>query len=252
MPMMRLAAPFLLGTFLALPLVAPKPAMGAYVVERFTGDSTFTTRCGGTACEFAVSEGRAGNVGTTGTFEVVQGVPTTLTGPEQTAGGGTAQFAGWPNDASWSLTYNASGQTLTFTVPGSNPTPLTALNLDLSQATGIFVRVAGFSLTETGEITDLSFNSDTDGTLNLGSLGPATGSGPAAEYLAFAGFDTMANWTLSGVATLIGGSQARPSFQIKMTDAAVVPIPAALPLMLTGLAGLGYLGYRRRITPAAG
>ncbi|WP_211907329.1 VPLPA-CTERM sorting domain-containing protein [Pikeienuella piscinae] len=32
----------------------------------------------------------------------------------------------------------------------------------------------------------------------------------------------------------------------RVADAAVVPLPAALPLLLTGLAGLGFVSRRRR------
>jgi hypothetical protein len=58
-------------------------------------------------------------------------------------------------------------------------------------------------------------------------------------------------WTrgsLNGVA--VAGNPGLADFAPNNSDASVVPLPAALPLFATGLAGLGLLGWRRKKTAA--
>ena len=69
------------------------------------------------------------------------------------------------------------------------------------------------------------------------------------SYQAFSG-PIGEDWTLAGDAFLLGGERSQVAFQAKFNEA-VVPLPAAAWLMLSGLAGVGYTAYRGRRSAAA-
>ncbi|MEO1090828.1 MAG: VPLPA-CTERM sorting domain-containing protein [Pseudomonadota bacterium] len=234
--MMVLRLPALALVAAALHVSLPTPASAAVIVETGIDDTVFTTRCGGTACEKAVAEGRAGNQAANGDFEAALGVPNTLTTANINAGGGSAQFTGWNAGAAWTLSYTAASNELVFDVTGLPA--LTTTSADIADAPSIFVRVRGRDDTQSASLSGLTFNGQTlgDGTLS------STGS---AAYLAFAGFEPTADWVLAGVAQLVGGRGSAPAFQVKLTDAQVVPVPAALPLLASGILGLAWLRRRR-------
>lgn len=201
------------------------------LIERFSGDGVFDTRCNqgvsNQDCEFAVAEGRAGSRSLSGDWEFGLGVPFTTTSAGLAAGGGVAQYD-WAKDVAFTLEYVAATQALTFSAPGATPGSLST-TVDLASASSIFIRARGLEAAP-ATLVDIVFNGHA-----LGSLSSAG----VAEYLAFTGFGASANWLLSGKAlAFAGGSGSAPSFQIKLTDAQVIPLPAAAWLMLSGLGAL--------------
>ena len=81
------------------------------------------------------------------------------------------------------------------------------------------------------------------GTLNSTMLGPAAGIQTAV-------FNNLVSGTITSdqqiiVATFTAASQDLEA-TMEFTATSVVPLPAALPLFATGLAGLGLLGWRRK------
>jgi hypothetical protein len=79
------------------------------------------------------------------------------------------------------------------------------------------------------------------------SLGPVSlsATGGDVEYSGIGGTGAPTMWALSGMADFRGfDANSRPAFQIKPSEA-VVPLPAAAWMMISGLAAVGGLTYRR-------
>jgi hypothetical protein len=107
---------------------------------------------------------------------------------------------------------------------------------------------ATFSITEGG-------NTVTDGVLTF-ALNASTqmlafnNTGGNTVYLNLSGFSgltdpgSLAGVSLAGVTGTIGSDDF--GTPVNITSIAAVPLPAALPLLLAGLAGLGVTGRRRR------
>ena len=187
--------------------------------------------------EFAVAEGRNNNPNN-GDWELSLGVPNSSTTSNLKAGGGTVENFSWANGP-FAFTLEYSNEDLTFTL-GSET--LTANDVDLSSAKSLVIRTAS-GASSTAKLTGLKFGTH--------SIAPISSSNGIVSYTAI-GYANLANdWTLEGQADLIGfDSSSRPAFQFKVTDA-VVPLPAAAWLMLSGLAGVGYTAYRGRKRAAA-
>jgi hypothetical protein len=220
------------ATAAALTLTAAS-AEAAFTIERFTGDDDFTSRSG---TEYAVAEGRAGNQASNGDWEIGIGAPNTQPPDQQ------AQFD-WNGDFDFdpfTLSYTATSNQLTFDVRDTS----VSTSVDLSTGTNVFIRArGGATADEPGELSDLVFNSH-----DLGDLKPGVDE---VRYLAFAGPDLATDWSLTGNVWMPNGDGSSPAFQIKLTDASVVPLPAAAWLMISGLAGVGYTAYRGRKAAAA-
>ncbi len=204
------------------------PTQAAILIERT--DDLFFSRPGNV--EFAVAEGRAGVPGN-GDWEVGIGNPS--------PGGGQAQF-NWSGDTPFELAYDSGANELSFTLGSLSPMTFTP---DLSSADAIAIRVRGESgnpnaaRNGTVTLTDLTFNGHL---LDGGTVASSDG----VSVLAFSTTGLDSDWTLSGMASVLGGVRSSVAFQIKAGDFTVVPVPAALPLLATGLAALGYVRHRRR------
>lgn len=231
----RFVVPAILAGLLTL--VATQPAHALFVSE-ITDDSLFLRP--GTK-EYAVAEGRAGD--RLGLGEKELKIWNSLPGSSALS---ETQF-GWSGEVPFALTFD--GTDLRFTVQGST------VNVDAAGladgANSLVIRVRGEtgnanpSRNGTARLADVVFN---DNGVELFTIPEIVSSDGAIVY-AFSGLNVgEGDWSLSGLAELTGGLRSSVAFQIKVGEFAVVPVPAALPLLLTGLAGLGLVGYRRKVT----
>lgn len=90
---------------------------------------------------------------------------------------------------------------------------------------------------------------------NSARVGFSNGSGDAGTFLELDGSAINGALLDGGVNALISGSRnsnvdGRYIFEVRNglveDEVSTVPVPAALPLMMTGLAGLGLMGWRKR------
>lgn len=102
---------------------------------------------------------------------------------------------------------------------------------------------------EAGGTVGLSLTvADVDGDAGTAMLPGFDASGAGMTGVGFAAFGPAVDFDRISFVTLsiASGDQVSIRFDDFRTDAAVVPVPAALPMMLGGLAGLGVLARRRR------
>lgn len=82
---------------------------------------------------------------------------------------------------------------------------------------------------------------DAADTLLADDVGPVfPGNGTVSSSLVFAGLTAGATYTIKIAGTIFGDAAA---YQVAIS---ITPIPAALLMLAPALAGLGYVGYRRR------
>ncbi|WP_207186636.1 VPLPA-CTERM sorting domain-containing protein [Rhodobaculum claviforme] len=260
---------------MAAPLVAAlvlsaAAANGATLRTLSGGDGAFNALCaagnavgtGNQACEFAVGEMRTGAVGGAQTWEV--GVQNPPGSPVS-----TRNYA-WGNGAAQAFVFSFSGGTLTLAVGAAGATQVvsTATGVDLGGMSSMFLRtrtaqegfegVKLFDMTVTGAAPG-------GGAVGVHDLPDLTSSAPGstgAGYVQVSDVDWSADWTLAGSIRFSWdpdlacpcGSNLNVNF--KLTDletlsggppSSVIPLPAAGWLLLSGVAGLGWLGRRRAV-----
>ncbi|MEL6766965.1 MAG: VPLPA-CTERM sorting domain-containing protein [Pseudomonadota bacterium] len=234
------ALPALLAGALVLAVPAPSLAALIVVTDTVNADPDFVALCGGSdnfGCEYAVAQGVAGNRAPDGDTEAT--IFNRLT--NRPIG---QQTRGFSDPSSFSLTYDADGGTLgtgqisfqaigsvVFTEEVDFSTPVAGDNPQ-SPALSLVLRVArarAFGMTLNGmPLPDLDVLSP----VNVG-------------YLYIGGFDVTDDWTITGNIDLADTlDSSATGFQLKVTDLEVVPLPATLPFLVAGLAGLALL--RRR------
>lgn len=227
----------LLGVGTAAALALALAATPAQAVVTFNSDDAFLDSRFADAEEFAVVQGQSGRNANNDAESVEAQI-------FSNGGASSTNFSGFWQDDPVNFTASYDGNSLSFT---GRRAGFELFNIDravvLTGAESIFLRAAADTNSSTS-LTDLEFA----GT----SLPDISASGASAEqYLGFNYANLDGSWTLSGTATLEGvDSNARPGFQVKFTDA-VVPLPAAAWLMISGLAGVGYTAYRRKASAAA-
>ncbi len=220
------------SAFLTLAYLPASAASADYVGS---GWSDLFDLCGGTDCTVGVAEMRAGDYNA-GYPEAEMTVGTTTDVPGTFAIGGKA----WPDNQAVGFTIVGTSTSLSLTVDGGTPSPLT-YGMDLSSANGIVLRGAGYNGGAVS-ISDLIINS-----MNLGDF---TFSG-GAKFYHLTGFDatdfTATGSILFDYDTPIPNNQKRSNLavQFKLVDTpAPVPLPAAGWLLGAGVAAL--VGYGRR------
>jgi hypothetical protein len=248
---MAVAAMMIAGTAQAAP----------FSIERFAGDVEFGNRCTGAdafSCEWLVAEGRAGNRGPSGDWErgfydrvrddVING--NAVSAPSEDSG----------SPDSFTLIYDGAGGSIFSFLGGTTalggttgipevdfgttyPAPVGKDN-PTAPAQTLYLRARNANLSGLSIMTGGSTHAVDDGLL--------TGIGSAdAAYLVIGGFDLTAPWTLTGNAFLEPGrTGSSAAFQIKVTDVAPIPLPAAAWMLLSAMGGLGVLGWRKRQTAA--
>ncbi len=197
------------------------------------GDAAFNGLTNNGALERAVTEGRIGNNGSSGTWEQgiwkQGGVGAPITQANFVWGNGAAVDFSISWNGSDTVSYTLGGQTLTY-------------NTVTGPFTDIFIRTRSATDSSLG-LTDLFL--DTAGTdLNIGDL-MSSGNGDVDYIRIRANGANFAAFTLSGKSTLTWDAGNQPNnsalaYQVKFSN--VVPGPGALALF--GLAGLA--GSRRR------
>jgi len=151
---------------------------------------------------------------------------------------GTIGLLASSNITAWSLTISSSGAPVTLTgTPGNSVLSLTSMNLSATS-------------------TALSWNfSGPMGSLMFEGTGMLTG-----DYAAFVSFGDASGGVFQTfilgsprIAELTSGCQVIASTTTSATPSclATTPLPAALPLFVTGLGALGLLGWRRKRKAAA-
>lgn len=214
-----------LGVATALALTATS-AEAAFLTETFEGDSTFTSRAGN---EYGVAEGRS----ELRNWTVGIGVPTTVPPDEQAVYNWQEAGAGGTD---WELGYDAATDEFSFSLAGGPELKVTDVT-SFGPATSLWIRADGRDGSSVS-LTDLALE---------GHALPDLVTDGGVSYLGVSYGDLASNWTLTGNTVMDGFIRgSTPSFQIKVSDTSVVPLPAAAWLMISGLAGIGYTAYRGR------
>jgi hypothetical protein len=138
--------------------------------------------------------------------------------------GGTAGV-GIPGVATPSATLSTSGNVVTIDFTSSFDVPACAPSVNCIE--GGSISVAGQT------VTSAAINLSASSSLFDSVTSPVIGAAQGVAFVQLQGLDVVSGDTL--VFTL---------------NATPVPLPAALPLLLSGMAGLGTLARRRRLSPA--
>jgi hypothetical protein len=180
-----------------------------------------------------VAEGRIGDRSGAGTFELDVGSDTAGTF-------NTAQF-NWVNNTSYAFSLIYDGTTATFTVGG------TAVSYNAfavsDEFDGLAIRTSAYE-GQSVLFTGLDLNGTSIGSFS--NISTATGSNRDVVWLLLSDFGDLTGgfiltgnvslaWTLNPDPNL---NQSKLAFQIKGSDAPVVPIPGAVWLFASGLIGL--------------
>lgn len=207
------------------------PASALPVLSFESDTNIFQDTC--TDCEIAVAQGRSGNNDTNNPLSGDWEINLAADGNA----GDNRQFDWTDTPTAFSLT--KTGTNLVFDIGGFKDSE----TFELSGLRSIAIRARG----ETDgavKLTDLSFATHVLPDIDT------TGATGNVSWIWFNVADSSADWTLSGNA-LLGNGTGRTSnqaFQIKLTDIGVVPLPAGMWLLLSGVGGLGLL---RRIKARA-
>lgn len=177
---------------------------------------------------------RGGNNRTNGTWEIGLGTQTSF--PHAFDQG---QFAfGNPTPGVFNFEYDYGSGTSEFRIwASSDSRPDTAQVSYDGLLTGNAVKIYA---KRQAEINIAEFD-DTPFVMTVGDIGTDTS---AEAIFADAGF--LDGFNLKGTLSILGGRNSAREILITAGNVQVVPIPAALPLFLTGLAGLGLMVRRRR------
>lgn len=232
----------------ALGLAVAAQAHAAPVAVKFDDyDSTFSSRCGGTACEQAVGEFRNGDnggvaeaIGTLGRATVVSGDQIRLNAPGFWGANDVRKFS-FAHDGAGNLSLvldlDADGDLGDEIDDGSNSDAfMSFFASDIDDTQTMWIRATSNVGSADTVLSGL--------TLNGTALGDLTGDS-VADYLRVSGIDFGAAWTLMGFLSMDGNSanpNARPSVQFKLTELPV-PVPGAALLFLPVA---GFLATRRR------
>jgi hypothetical protein len=247
--------PLILATFATFGLAAGAQAATNVPLPAGFGDASFRALCGeggggSQGCEQAVIQilGGDGDGGGRATDELrVQDLAPNADGDLKPSNSAFAQFA--YNDLesyAFNIAFNAANDTLTFVFDIDNVVGTETLvgSEALDGFSTLFIRTNGRS--PQGDVT-LS-NLVVDG-LSVGSLTGRPG------YIAVTDLDANDDFAISGNVAFAFGTgvpRSSPLAEFKFTDytfdAAPVPLPAGLPLLL---AGLGAFGVARRFRSKA-
>jgi hypothetical protein len=155
-----------------------------------------------------------------------------------------------------------SPSTLTWTAPGGNPalSPTRSFNAIQLYATAQTVEGTTSPLATSIAIRNLVFSGtglSTSGALATMNDTDATSPGGVNQWLVADTDLSLFNWVLRGqVQAAFNGSitaanqaDERLKFDVSMQSVAAVPVPAALPLFISGLVGFGFIARRRGTRP---
>ena len=235
----RTAAAAIAAVF-SLGLAFPASAVTFTPLPSFTDTDFNNAIANGDFAEDVLLQLRGGSAGLSGDWEVgIEEVEPP--GPGGTPGP-TAQFL-WPNGQSVSFSASYDGTTLIYNYGGNT---IQSTNIqDLSAMNGMLIR-----LRSNGDGSSIALSNIVVDGMSFGAT-VAANDADTIEYLEVRGLATT--FTMSWDATLSWTTTdiprgSRLASQIKVGafyDEAVIPVPAALPLMATGI-GLVAVMMRRR------
>ncbi len=205
---------FVLGVLLLVPLVFAQGASAAVVT--FSNQASFLTAAPGAVLE----DFESSSLGATSfaDFSVTSDANHRVT-DEQFLGLG-------PTSGTQFLGVDVDGGIGTITFTFTSPTPIFGINMVDALDTG----VAG----------SLTFSTSTGA---IGTVAPTSGLANA-NVLFFGITDFMTPFTSISFTDTLGTDGV--AFDDAYAQVSAVPLPAALPLFLSALAGLGLMGWRRR------
>lgn len=177
---------------------------------------------------------RGGNNAGNGTWELGLGAQTSVSGSFDQ---GQLAF-GNPTPGVFNFEYNYGNGTSDFRIWAvGDSRPVAAQVSYDGLSTGNAVQIYA---KRQAEITITEF----DGMPYAMTIGDVGSGSSVAAIFADAGF--LDGFNLQGTLSILGGNNSAKEILIKAGDVQPVPLPAALPLFLTGLAGLGVLARRRK------
>lgn len=221
----------------ALLAVAAMPVQAAPIISTFSSDALFNANAGFTK-EFGANVRWARGSGSSGDWEY--SVVTAADAPVQQRQLTTAQLATHSTVFSWTSAGAAS-----LAVAGQQPSEGTFTDPVNTIALRAFA-TSDSTMTRTASLSSILVTFTLGGAV---SLDPLSGDGDG-QYIMLRDDRLAGGFTLTAFGQLVGlagSGGSDPSYQFKVgnTDTTVVPVPGALPLLLSGLAVFGWLHRRR-------